>query len=953
MTRRHSRYPPGVSQWLPLAGCRVDLRTGGIHRPAAAPTPADRLSPTELDLVRWLAARPHEDHPRARLLREVWGYSDRVVSRTVDTTLRRLRRKLEADPGRPRHFHTARGVGYRFEPHGSPPSSTPRAVPPAGLPAPLTPFVGQVHALERVHALLQDRRLVTILGPGGVGKTRLALAAATAAAPGFSTVCFWPLSAVHDADGLRASLHTALGVSVEAPPHAAGHALAACPRPLLVVDNAEHLGDLVARRLAVLLRDTPALVVLATSRAPLGLRGEARFSLPPLSPSDARRLLSERAADVGTTIDDPHLVERLVDRLDRLPLAIELAAARLDTLQPDDLLHQLDDRFRLLSADWPDAEPRQATLWAAIDWSWSRLTEAEQDALAALARVRATVPVAGAEALIGRPDARALLDSLQRTSLLQADGSWRSLLESVGDFARAQRPEPDPHRTRRWAAWLVERAEACQTELDSPRHAAARSWLGRLRPELLAIGALPDRVGADLAVRALLSLHPLLHRHAALDAARARYTEALALPLSAPVACDLSLALADVQSWHPGATESALRLARAAVELAEAHGDLRRASRAHGVVLHLTSAAADRAHHAERTLSLARAAGGRCVARALLDHGVWLHRCNQTDAALAHLEEALALCADRPRTHARLLRRIAPVYARRGRRPEGIACGRQAIALYAELEDPAELGWAHNELGIIYLERSDHTPARECFERALAALRATGAAALSAVQTNLAAVHHQEKDLAPARRLYTAALVEIEASGRPFEQALTHANLGNLELDAGAFDAARAHLDTALEVAATLDAGWLTSLAAASRASLHLLHGELDEAEAIGQRGVAEAERGGWPRLLAYNLAQVGLLEMVRGKPEAAHIALARAADAIARHGDPTVCALVALRQGALAWHTGRADDAADPFARAAEDPHLHTAIALWRGGSASPRSHEERLAVRFRARPA
>ena len=957
VTPGHSRYPRGVSQWLRLVGCRVDLDSGAFWKSTDSSDesspghPAGTLSPTERELVAWLADRPGVEHPRDVLLREVWGYAATVVSRTVDTTMRRLRRKLEVDPGRPDHFHTARGVGYRFEPLVvAEPVSAPPAPSTMRLPAPLTPFVGQVDALNRLRALLEKRRLVTILGPGGVGKTRLALATATAMAAQFSHIRFWGLASVRDADGVRASLLTALGLPSEAPLQAARHALSRSARPLLVIDNAEHLVAPVALHVHRLLTEVPALTGLVTSRQPLQLRGEARFALGPLSSEDARALLQERALDVGVVLEDDHEVDVLADRLDRLPLAIELAAARLDDHSTADLLTGLADRFAVLASEWADTSPRQATMWGAIDWSWGLLNDVEQRALARLGLVRGEVPLAAAEALLGPLASGRPVQALRRTSLVLVEDGWVRLLDSVRDFANAHLEAERAAAAPGLARWLVDHAEACAADLDSPRHAAARHTLRRLRPDLLALWERHHTDLPDLAVRALLTLHGLLGAHAELEAARARYDAACSLDLTPEVACDLLLAAADVHSWNPGAETAAIDLTWRAFALAEGGLGPEHWLRCHVTLLNLASDPDLRARHADAMMRLGRSLGGVALLVALRAHGAYLFRVNRGDAALAAYEEAIAGSVDRPLTRARLFRRMAPLLARKGRRAEGIAHIEAAISLYAELEDWNNEGWSTNELGIIHLERSNHGPARRCFTHALARLRAAGDPGISAVLTNLAAVFHQDKDLDPARDLYTEALAAIEQGGRDFERALTLANLGNLELDAGRLTVARTHLDRALAHSEAQGAGWVTSLAAASRASLALLDGQLERSEAVARRGIACAEAGNWPRMLAFNLIQLGLLQLVRGDVAAAGATLRQAREHIDRHGDASVGALVRVRQGAWAVVAGEPELAAEFFAEAAAmDPHLSAAIALWSGESATPRFHEDRLAARYR----
>jgi predicted ATPase/DNA-binding SARP family transcriptional activator len=310
------------------------------------------------------------------------------------------------------------------------PGLTPAPAPRTNLPAPARTLVGRDDAVAELGALLGTERLVTLTGEGGVGKTRLALAVAATrtAADGV-----WFVEASTDPAGdLRRIMGTADVGDREI---------------LLVLDNCEHVLDESAGFVAALLA-APGTRVLATSREPLGLSAERGWRVPPLEPPadddpatmlkfSAARLFADRA---GITVDDGNAaaVATLCRRLDGLPLAIELAAARVRTLGVHGLLARLDDRFAMLTGGYRDAPPRQRTLRAVIDWSWDLLTDAEQRVLRRLAVHADGATVAAVEAVGGVPDVLDLLACLVDRSLVYVadcpDGPRYQLTESVRDY---------------------------------------------------------------------------------------------------------------------------------------------------------------------------------------------------------------------------------------------------------------------------------------------------------------------------------------------------------------------------------------------------------------------------------------------------------------------------------------------------------------------------------------
>ncbi|MEU4802093.1 BTAD domain-containing putative transcriptional regulator [Actinosynnema sp. NPDC023587] len=394
------------------------------------------------------------------------------------------------------------------------------ARPRTNLPAPVTELVGRADAVREVRALLDTSRLVTLTGPGGVGKTRLAVATARAVS---AADCVWlvELAGLDRADrpgpaAVADAIALVLGMREDAVDEPADRLVAAVRGRdvLLVLDNCERLVEPVARLVADLLRAAPDLRVLATSREPLGLAAETVWSVPPLDLPDAVRLFAARAGAAAPgfalTPANAGTVAAVCRRLDGLPLALELAATRVRALGVDALLTRLDDRFRLLAAGHRDAPVRQRTLRAVIDWSWELLTAAERTVLRRLAVTVEGCDLAAAEAVCGgggvpARDVADVLASLVNRSLVVAPDQFGPpryrLLESVSDYGRERLREAGElaEVRRRHAAHYRSLAERADPEL---RGHDQLGWLARL-----------DADTANL--RAALDLDPGLAQHLA------------------------------------------------------------------------------------------------------------------------------------------------------------------------------------------------------------------------------------------------------------------------------------------------------------------------------------------------------------------------------------------------------------------------------------------------------
>jgi predicted ATPase/class 3 adenylate cyclase len=383
------------------------------------------------------------------------------------------------------------------------------------LPAELSTFVGRAPELKKILSLVDSSRLVTLTGPGGSGKTRLGLqAAAEMLDETGDGVWLVELATVTDADSVPSAIAAVLGVAAQpGRPMLDTLVNALAPQRLLIVlDNCEHLVDACARAADAILRRCPRVHLLATSREPLGIGGEAIYPVPPLSlPAeddsgfappelpDAVALFVDRAQQQGVslTVDGSSgpLIASICRRLDGMPLAIELAAARLRSLSLADLRDRLHQRFRLLTGGSRAALARQQTLLATVAWSYSLLDEAEQRLLCRLAVFPESFDLSAAEAVCGvaglaPPDVVDLLGSLVNKSLVGTEQGPENLryrlLETIRQFAGERLVEADDAAAISAAhcEYFVSVAEQAGARLAGPEQGRSFAALDADRPNL-------------------------------------------------------------------------------------------------------------------------------------------------------------------------------------------------------------------------------------------------------------------------------------------------------------------------------------------------------------------------------------------------------------------------------------------------------------------------------------
>jgi|HubBroStandDraft_1064217.scaffolds.fasta_scaffold21105_1 predicted ATPase/class 3 adenylate cyclase len=411
------------------------------------------------------------------------------------------------DLGRPERIFQLHGAGLQAE--FPPLRSLDNLALPNNLPAQLSVFIGRDREVAEVRALVESSRLVTLTGAGGAGKTRLGLQVAAELLDGSGDgVWLVELAAVTDEDAVAPAVSEALRLAAQ-PGRPVLETLldALAPQDVLIVlDNCEHLIGACAKTAELIVRRCPRVRLLATSREPLGVGGETIYRVPSLSlpgpddtgpaaagSSDAVALFADRtrASGVALSVDEQtaSVVVSVCRRLDGMPLAIELAAARLRSMSLGELHDRLDQRFRLLTGGSRTALKRQQTLRATIGWSYSLLTGTEQLMLARLSVFAGSFGLDAAEAVCGFGDldvldVAGLLGSLVDKSLVVAEqagaGLRYRLLETIRLFAAerlAEAGEEAAAVTAAHCAHYLAVAEAAAAHLAGPGQG---SWLARL-----------------------------------------------------------------------------------------------------------------------------------------------------------------------------------------------------------------------------------------------------------------------------------------------------------------------------------------------------------------------------------------------------------------------------------------------------------------------------------------
>ncbi|HEY7146650.1 MAG TPA: BTAD domain-containing putative transcriptional regulator [Streptosporangiaceae bacterium] len=696
------------------------------------------------------------------------------------------------------------------------------------LPAETTSFIGRESELATIEELLQLTRLLSLTGPSGSGKTRLALRAGALLAPAWRDgVWLVELAPVASQDLVPVVAASALSVREE-PGRALTESITAQladSEALLIIDNCEHVLDAAGELIAALLRGCPRLRVLATSQSRLGLSGEASWPVPPLilpdpaatdprvvAEAEAVRLLRDRAALArpGFTLTAQNIaaVSEICRRLDGIPLALELAAARLNALSPRQLAARIDDRFALLAGRGRGGLPRHRTLQAAIEWSHDLLSETEQVCFRRLAVFSGGCTLEAAEAVcpdgtLSAADIFQTVTALVDRSLLTAEersGSMRyGMLESIHQFARRtleQAGEP-AELSRRHLGWLLDYAR--QADLEGPDQGA---WLDLLESDLENFragleGTDPGGAQQRLELAGLLAPFWMVRGHAGLGR---RWLEE-ALTAAGP--------------------DAEPRLRAAALD----------------GIGHLAAVQAD--YPAQRrcqqeSLAIWRDLGDDArVARCLGDLGSAAHVRGDYQDSLEMYSEALALAgrAGDGALMGRCLSGLGTLALRQGSLEQATAYYTESMQQFSRIGDLRRVTLILGNLGVVALNTGEFELARARFEEHLGNVRKLGDRKLiGGALTNLGMVALNLGDLDRAARLHAEGLALSEHIGDQRLATVALINLGLVELARGDYPAARGYLLRGLDLAEAIGEPLAVAEALAELAVVDAAAGETERA---------------------------------------------------------------------------------------------------------------------------
>lgn len=828
-----------------LGEITVDLERREIRAPGQ---PAQPLTPNEHRLLEVLVAHANTAVTRQVLL-EALGYRPGLTTRAVSHAVLRIRRKIEDDPANPRHLHTIYGVGYRLD-IGS--SLTTEADVEADVDVDVdveadSSFLGRASDIHRLSDAMGASRLVTVLGPAGVGKTTLAQRYIRSV----DRALFVELAGVADHTGLSRSVASALGISLRKGQLL--RSLRARRDLLLVLDNAEHLIREVTSVLPAWLSET-RIRVLVTSRRVLGLDAEHVLPLAPLSVASSMALFQARAP--GTA--GGAALEKLVKQLDQLPLAIELAAGRSDLLTVEQISARLGQRFKTLRSHRPGLPLRQASMWAALDSSWEQLSDGEREVMSACAMFTAPFPIEAVEAMLPDGDVLSRLSVLRGASMLSVSDGLPRMLQSIRDFARARTPGPAASVLAvRHAAWVLAQAEAHARGLHRGGWTSGIAGLKALEPELMAIWQQHDTAPPERLARAAMALDALWVQDAPIDQHRALMDKAWRLPgLPDPVRARLTALLGRLLS------------------------DLSQ----HAAAAALFDTAEGMSSDQSTGLMIRRLRASLYI------------RTRELDRATQELEETLATAqAVRDPWHeGMVLAELSRVYQHSGQLDRSESLALRALALLLKTGHQFGVGCLYEQLGRLLCERGELAGAIAEYQRSNAIWTALGMpAAVAENGINLGSVllHRREPgtdtvlstfDPAAARSFLLPARRRLQEAGHPIPELFALVNLVRAAIFLDSRDEAE-HLCTAAQALLLRSQAlpllrWLVPILHARVAWLrgeaaavtHLRRGrrilretEMADAALIGQVAEALATGSPPPALSASDLRRSELLRLL------------------------------------------------------------------------------------------
>ncbi len=763
-----------------------------------------------------------------------------------------------------------------------------RVLPIGNVPSPRDRFVGRAEDTRALSARVTsgEARLLSLLGPGGMGKTRLALEVARTVRTRLAGGAWaFDLTEATTEEAVCAAVARVLDLEPERrdPVGQVGRALAARGRALLVFDNLEQCVEHLPRTLGRWLDLAPEATFLATSRVALGLVGEERVLLGPLPPEDAEALFVERASRPVTDEERPD-VRALCAALDGVPLALQLAAARVRLLGVARIRERLG--LELLSGGGRDLPERHRSLAASLAWSTALLSAEAGEALGQLAVFEEPFPLEAAEAVLelqGAAEALSVLDELVDASLLRVDpvGDHFSMLGVVRAYARSVAPPAARSAAERRHASHFAQLGAVEAldALSGPGGPARRRRLGEALGDLVAACRRSVARGdAGTALPTLRAASAVLHLRGPFPLAVALAEEVRALPGLSPAERGAAAALAGAAHSLAGRSEVGRACFEAALADHRATGDR------------------------------------RAEGRALRNLGIAELNLGNPDRARASLDAALRAardCGDR-RLEGQTLAALGSVLREVGRPGEAQLAHERALALHREVGDRRFEGVALSALGNLHRREGRSAVAQACYEQALAIDRELGNRRSEAVVLGYLGILHSEQDReALAVRHHEAALaLHRELGDRRFE-AVALGNLGHLHLSHGRLGPARACLTEALALHRAqgdrrhegLLLGWL--------GSLHDAEGDPAEARRCLEAALA------LHRELGARLHEGDVLRRLAlvSSPEAAERWLDAAEALVRERADRGALAEVLLARAALHLRAGR--DASAPLAEA------------------------------------
>lgn len=653
------------------------------------------------------------------------------------------------------------------------------------LPAERDAFVGRDEALARLSRSIQSgSRLVSILGIGGTGKTRLVTRFGWSwlgEFPGGTWFC--DLAPANSIDGIVNAVAHGLNVPLgrEDPVTQLGHAIAGRGRCLVILDNFEQVARHAEPTLGQWLDRAAEACFIVTTREVLGLAGEEVLALPPLSPADALKLFVQRAdaakPDFQPTANDREAISQLVALLDGLPLAIELAAARVRVMPPQTLLRRMSERFKLLASKG-GRHDRQSTLRAAFDWSWDLLTSAEKTALAQLSVFEGGFTLEAAEAVLdlsGVDDAPWIVDVLHalvdKSFVRQRDGGRFDLLVSVQVYAGEHL-----QTAKRYAG-----SGASATIAAKRRHI---QWFAALGPRRAAESHCADLDNLMAACRRAKSLGDA---DAAADALEGAWS---ALNLRGPLGTGAELA--EMVCAMPGLSDRAA--ARAQATLADALVACGRPGAAHSLY--------------DEAAARARAAcDRRCEAQVTERQGILLEYEGRTQEGRARYATAVQMArslGDRD-LECRAINGLGSADLTEGRLDDALTQYELALALAREIGDRRMQGSLLGNLGTVHTEAGRLGEAVARHEEALVLARETGHRVLEGgTLCNLGLMFTVLDRLDEADAALRAALVVARELGHVRLEGVVLCNLGIVTERLGLAHEAQKHFEAALHIAQTL-----------------------------------------------------------------------------------------------------------------------------------------------------